>query len=64
MAPLTYRDRHELFEEAFDNVCIDTGTRYPCTQYSLDVTGGLNRGASGMSSAALRNLWFDHGNPG
>ena len=64
MASLTHRNRHELLEEAFDDVCIDTGTWYPCTQYSLDVTGGLNRQAGAMHPAALRNLWFEHGNPG
>ena len=64
MAPLTYRNRNELFEEAFDDVCIDTGTWYPCTQYSLDVSGGLNRQVGGMPPAALRNIWFEHHNPG
>ena len=59
------RDPRHLFEEARDDVTLDTGTAYPCTKRDLDATGGMRRFFdSRKSHAELKAMWFSEPNTG
>ena len=60
------RRPEELFEEAFWDVSLNTGTEYPCTERDLDASGGRYRFADCNRNprAELMAMWFSEPNTG
>lgn len=59
-----HRDAGELYEEAFEDVALDTGTSYPCTQKELNASGGANRQMSRSAWEKNKGKWFARPNNG
>ena len=60
------RHSRDLYEETGQDVSLDTGTAYPCTQQDLDASGGIHRLANyrQRSVAEMRTIWFSEPNTG
>ena len=63
--PVFRRNPQELYKEAFYEVSLDTGTKYPCTKEELNASGGVNRHtALNARYKKDRTKWFPCENKG
>ena len=66
--PAQHKSRQELYDDAFKDVTLGSGTKYTCTQSDLDATGGLARREypkeEGRNLKPSRKRWFSQKNQG